>query len=461
MSSQQHETLEAALASARDPTARARLEAQLAREIGQNDPLRAIQLAESAILGAEARGEEATVALALRGLAEARRNRDEFPEAIEALERAQHIYEHLEDTEGTLACLTGLATTHTQAERFNEALGFFDRALSLADQVGDAWLEAQLLNSLATLYSGLGDRVRAVELVERSLSKLNAEERPQAYARRLYNLGWLRIELDQDELARASFQEALEIAVREHEPEIEALALESLAVLHQRGGQQDQAIKLFSRARDVARIARNVSQEIEVLRQLAFLLEATDPLASGATLERLLDLLISQGRWRSVAETHRELAQRREQIGDFAGALEQYKRFHEASSRNNDAVMAQQQQALALRFDAHKASEEIAALRVRALEVVELLSKLEVQANALMRSTASAEPPTAVEVMLTPRELEILRLIAQGRTNKAVAKTLGISSHTVGFHLAAVFRKLGVRGRTEAVAAATRQGLLR
>jgi DNA-binding CsgD family transcriptional regulator/tetratricopeptide (TPR) repeat protein len=459
MSSQELEVLEAALESTRAPTDRARLEAELSRELAQTDPMRAIHLAESAILTAETHREDTTIALALRGLAEARRNREELLAAVEALERAQSIYERLGDTQGILACLTGLATTYTQAEQFNQAIRFFDQALSLADQVGDTWLEAQLLNSLSNMYANLGDKVRAVELVERSLNKLNAEERPHAYARRLYNLGWLQIELDQNDLARANFEQALEIAERKHEPEIETLALESLAVLHKRNGQRNKAIELLTRARDVARAAHNVSQEIEVLRELALLLETTDSIASGATLERLLDLLITQDRWHSVAETHLQLSEHREILGDYAGALEQYKRFHHANARGNSAVAAQQQ-ALALRFDAHKASEEIAGLHKRALEVVELLSKLKTQSNALMHSTTSADP-SPHEGVLTPRELEILRLIAQGRTNKTVAKTLGISSHTVGFHLSAVFRKLGVRGRTQAVAAVTRSGLLR
>jgi DNA-binding CsgD family transcriptional regulator len=62
--------------------------------------------------------------------------------------------------------------------------------------------------------------------------------------------------------------------------------------------------------------------------------------------------------------------------------------------------------------------------------------------------------------LLTPRELEILGCLGEGLSNKAVARQLGISQHTVKFHLEAVFAKLGANSRAEAVAKGLRGGLL-
>jgi DNA-binding NarL/FixJ family response regulator len=55
-------------------------------------------------------------------------------------------------------------------------------------------------------------------------------------------------------------------------------------------------------------------------------------------------------------------------------------------------------------------------------------------------------------VLLTPRELDVLTAIGTGLGNKAIARELGISLHTVKFHIESLFRKLGARTRAEAVA---------
>ena len=61
---------------------------------------------------------------------------------------------------------------------------------------------------------------------------------------------------------------------------------------------------------------------------------------------------------------------------------------------------------------------------------------------------------------LTPRESEVLRQVAAGQTNKSIALKLGISEHTVKFHLGSAMTKLGSASRAEAVAVAIRRGLI-
>jgi len=62
--------------------------------------------------------------------------------------------------------------------------------------------------------------------------------------------------------------------------------------------------------------------------------------------------------------------------------------------------------------------------------------------------------------LLTPRELEVLRAVGDGLSNKEVARRFGISAHTVKFHLEAVFAKLNASTRAEAVAKGLRRGLI-
>ncbi|MHC5597365.1 MAG: response regulator transcription factor [Nostoc sp.] len=61
---------------------------------------------------------------------------------------------------------------------------------------------------------------------------------------------------------------------------------------------------------------------------------------------------------------------------------------------------------------------------------------------------------------LTPREIEVLVMLGSGLGNKAIAKRLHISEHTVKFHLSSIFQKLSVSSRTEAVAVGIRLGLI-
>jgi DNA-binding CsgD family transcriptional regulator len=71
-------------------------------------------------------------------------------------------------------------------------------------------------------------------------------------------------------------------------------------------------------------------------------------------------------------------------------------------------------------------------------------------------ASASAED----DVPLTPRELEVLTLLAEGLSNKAIARRLGISVHTAKFHVGALMDKLDAVGRTDAVAHAVRRGVI-
>ncbi|CAN7403993.1 response regulator transcription factor [Mesorhizobium sp. LjRoot246] len=66
----------------------------------------------------------------------------------------------------------------------------------------------------------------------------------------------------------------------------------------------------------------------------------------------------------------------------------------------------------------------------------------------------------AIRPTLSPREAEVLALLAEGAPNKVIARRLNISVHTAKFHVAAILIKLGAANRTDAIAIAMRQGLV-
>jgi DNA-binding NarL/FixJ family response regulator len=85
----------------------------------------------------------------------------------------------------------------------------------------------------------------------------------------------------------------------------------------------------------------------------------------------------------------------------------------------------------------------------------EILARLLAQRQA-PRQMASA----ALVETLTPREIEVLTMLAEGLGNKEIARQLDISDNTVKFHLASIFGKLGANSRTEAVMQGMRHGLI-
>ena len=93
----------------------------------------------------------------------------------------------------------------------------------------------------------------------------------------------------------------------------------------------------------------------------------------------------------------------------------------------------------------HAAREGLVVLEPRLIEVV----------------TASPTAPVdATFEPLTPREQEVLGWMAQGYANKMIAREMGITEHTVKFHVNAILAKLGAQSRTEAVVVASRAGLV-
>jgi DNA-binding CsgD family transcriptional regulator len=81
-------------------------------------------------------------------------------------------------------------------------------------------------------------------------------------------------------------------------------------------------------------------------------------------------------------------------------------------------------------------------------------------ADAALVLPATAAALRDGEVPLSPRELEVLALLAEGASNKEIARRLGISVHTAKFHVGSLLDKLDAVGRTDAVAHAARLGVL-
>ncbi len=121
-------------------------------------------------------------------------------------------------------------------------------------------------------------------------------------------------------------------------------------------------------------------------------------------------------------------------------------------------------------FEAVRSGAEGYMLKnLTANEFLQLLQGLEQGEAAMTRRMAArlmkgmadqARRPEQAAPSLTPRELELLQLVAEGLSNRAIGQRLSISENTVKYHMKHVLQKLGAQNRTEAVSIALRAGLI-
>ena len=122
-------------------------------------------------------------------------------------------------------------------------------------------------------------------------------------------------------------------------------------------------------------------------------------------------------------------------------------------------------------FLSGRASRELDALKhrlaadgnlqlVERIELAEAVVSLPAGPQTLTRQASGDARDEVIVEALTAREHEVLVLVADGLPNREIATTLAISEHTVKFHLASVFGKLGVSTRAEAVHKGIRRGVI-
>ena len=94
-------------------------------------------------------------------------------------------------------------------------------------------------------------------------------------------------------------------------------------------------------------------------------------------------------------------------------------------------------------------------------EIIEAVRQIHAGNRYLPSAIAARLADRMIRPSLTPRELDVLRLVSRGRTNKEMAVAMFVSEETIKSHMKALFQKLGVHDRAEAVGIALQRGLLR
>jgi predicted ATPase/DNA-binding CsgD family transcriptional regulator/transcriptional regulator with XRE-family HTH domain len=289
----------------------------------------------------------------------------------------------------------------------------------------------------------------------------------------LHRLGYIAIEGRQPDpaAARARFRTALAYAEAHAVTFVEYACLHDLGVLEVRIGNYDQAALLLRRLQRLAAAQGLVGMSLYVATRLGVVAHLRgDSAAALQAVEHALDL-DPTGRYRPNAISTLELlGMQLDALGHTTTALRLYAA---AAAERTRGVVIKTSTLLPIESARRMARERLAATEAdTAWQIGARWSLPEAmaaarEAIAMARSTnataadAAAQPaPAANHPQLTPRERDVLRLVADGLPDGDVAERLSVSQRTVSSHLTAIYTKLGVATRAAAARVALEDDLL-
>jgi ATP/maltotriose-dependent transcriptional regulator MalT len=377
--------------------------------------------------------------------------------------------------------------------RLEEGMRCLDEATALALEgqaevpISSAWACCFLVTACASAR----DYERAFQWCDR------IAEFAERYGSR-YMLGFCRVEYGVVYLWRGRWTEAETLLRASAEdfsrsrPAMAAAPLVGLAELRRRQGRRAEAEALLDQAGSSskgllcrARLtldAGDALRSVELLERLLRRLPTDDLLDRAPALELLVSARLARGELDEAASALAALRQIERLVGTLA-----WRASADLAEGTLEAAQGNHDRARALLEDAFDHFQRSGAPFEAALAKIELATSLlalgrmdpakrEAAAvlDSLLRLGASAEAERARRILeasarddghsplpeVTPRELEVLRLLAEGLTNEQIAEQLVVSEHTVHHHVTSIKRKLDLPSRTAAAAYAFRHGLL-
>jgi predicted ATPase/DNA-binding NarL/FixJ family response regulator/Tfp pilus assembly protein PilF len=392
--------------------------------LGEHDT--ATRLAAEAAARARAIDRGTALANAIAAVGLAAEERGDLDAAEESYREAEALAAHGGDRLARAVALNGLGRIATNRGDLEAAEAYFAEAWSLTQAVGDLDAETGVLLNLAEVAARAGRTAVAAGHYERVLPLIRTLGDPNLYATAVANLAELR-------LSRGDTARAVD------------LASEAVETFRASGHRAHLANTLYvvGVALDAAGRPRDGLDRLREALETYHRLGATVDAAQ--TMEAMAGLLVRLGMADQAARSLGAAAAIRESAGvdpypllDYAGTV--------AAVRTALGQTA---------FDeAWATGRALTANRA----IVELLH-VEIPSDRDLEGAPPATPPARVPA-LTPRQAEILRLVADGHSNREIASMLGISERTVERHLTAIFTAIGVDRRSAAVAVALGAGLL-
>lgn len=385
---------------------------------------------------------------------------NDFAQMKELITEQLHLCQTLGDQQGIAHTLIGLSGLARHQHDYRRAYSLAEQSLAISRTLGDSWRAAVALSLLGRLASARGEHHRACQLLEESIEIYRWLGYPGDIAWPLMYLARDAIAQAEHERARALLEEALALSRKADDKWGLAMSLSFL-------GQEMLEQGELPRARTLLSECYLLNQELGNVRSVAwscFLLASVLTLQEEATDARSL---FEQGLATAAALAHTRLMY--SCLQGLATVMIAEKQLYPAvrlwgstESLRLDISQSlslplrarvEQAQAMARKQMGHATFAQVLAQgRVMKFEQILLQESVEIS-TPLSRSevpTESIQSTPKVFARLTARELEVLRLIAQGLPDAQVAIHLFISPRTVTTHLTSIYTKLGVRSRVAA-----------
>ncbi|MFL5759158.1 MAG: tetratricopeptide repeat protein [Thermomicrobiales bacterium] len=352
-------------------------------------------------------------------------------------------------------------------------LGDYEAALSEIERGLQIGIEHEAKPTIAFGYNSLGgvsfdrgDYDRATEFFIQGLAIFREIGDHTSIATSLNNVGTAAREKGDFETSRAAFREAREFALESGDPSPYAFVLNGLGVVAQRTGALEEAVTYHEEALAIRRESDHRSVAIS-LSNLAATVFLQGDLSRSATLYReSLELRWDRAELFGIAESIAGLMRiaaalnQDERAVRLFGVVEKQRQSLGASMISPDHRWCQEVVAtIAERLDPCCYAEAYASGKAMALgdAVAEAIAVAE---GFDGETPQVAEPPLGPDVVLSEREIEVLRLMADGRSDREIGDDLFISHRTVMNHVAHILTKLDAQTRTAAVAYAIRHHTL-